>query len=216
MNMQFRFWLPLSALCVLGLFSGLIEFNVIPPGLELLEKVKSSFDDYFYVLIAFIILLESIVYIGFYFPGQFFAVVLVVLAKPQWQDIVYLTIAMVLAATVGSAINYTLGRCFSKQPQQGSKLRIKSLLLAMIHINSLAFFMFYQGANKQKARVVLLAAGLNLPYYLVLIFATSLLSEQVLMLAENTWLLAGFVAIWLAITVFMDISQYRKLKIKQN
>jgi len=213
--MQFRFWLPLSALCILALFSALIEFNVIPPGLELLERAKSSFDDYFYFLIAFIILLESIVYIGFYFPGQFFAVVLVVMAKPQWQDIVYLTIAMVLAATLGSAINYTLGRWFSNKAPQASSLSLSSLLLAMIHINSLAFFMFSQGAKKQNASIILLAAGLNLPYYLLLIFATSLLSKQVLMLAENTWILAGFIGVWLAVAVFMDISKYRSFKLKQ-
>jgi membrane-associated protein len=214
--MQFRFWLPLSALCILALFSALIEFNVIPPGLELLERAKSSFDDYFYFLIAFIILLESIVYIGFYFPGQFFAVVLVVMAKPQWQDIVYLTIAMVLAATLGSAINYTLGRWFSNKAPQASSLSLSSLLLAMIHINSLAFFMFSQGAKKQNASIILLAAGLNLPYYLLLIFATTLLSKQVLMLAENTWILAGFIGVWLAVTVFMDISKYRSFKLKQQ
>jgi membrane-associated protein len=214
--MQFRFWLPLSALCILALFSALIEFNVIPPGLELLERAKSSFDDYFYFLIAFIILLESIVYIGFYFPGQFFAVVLVVMAKPQWQDIVYLTIAMVLAATLGSAINYTLGRWFSNKAPQASSLSLSSLLLAMIHINSLAFFMFSQGAKKQNASIILLAAGLNLPYYLLLIFATSLLSKQVLMLAENTWILAGFIGVWLAVAVFMDISKYRSFKLKQQ
>ena len=207
--MQYRFWLPLSALTAVALFSGLVELAILPPGLELLESMQSRFEDYFYLLIAFIILLESIVYIGFYFPGQFFAVVLVVLAKPQWQDIVYLTLAMVIAATLGSLINFGLGYWLSKETQKTTKLSIKSLLVAMIHINSLAFFMFSQGANRQKIKVVLLAAVLNLPYYLALIFATSLLSKQVMLLAENTWILAGIILIWLAIAVFLDFNKHR-------
>ena len=46
---------------------------------------------------------------GFYFPGQFFAV-LIVLSRPStWVDLLALSIAMVLAATIGSLINYELG-----------------------------------------------------------------------------------------------------------
>jgi membrane-associated protein len=211
--MRYRFWLPLSALCVLALLALLVDLQILPPGLQLLESLKSNFDHYFYFLIAFIILLESIVYIGFYFPGQFFAVVLVVMAKPQWQDILYLTVAMVVAATLGSLINFCLGRWLSRESNRVASLNIKSLLVAMLHINSLAFFMFSQGANRQTIKVVFLAAILNLPYYLVLIIATSLLSEQVLLLAENTWILAGFIIIWLAITVYIDVKAHRRSKV---
>jgi hypothetical protein len=35
------------------------------------------------------------------------------------------------------------------------------------------------------------------------------------MLAENTWILAGFIGVWLAVAVFMDISKYRSFKLKQ-
>ncbi|WP_441743416.1 hypothetical protein [Flavobacterium sp. W21_SRS_FM6] len=210
--MNYRSWLPLSALCILALFSALIEFNIIPPGLALLEKLQSQFSDYFYLLIGLIILLESIVYVGFYFPGQFFAVVLVVMAKPQWQDIVFLTLAMVIAATVGSLLNFLLGRRLAKYNQTSAKLKIKSLLTAMIHINSLAFFMFSQGGQRQSMKVVLLAGLLNLPYYLLLIFVTSLLSEEVMLLAENTWLLAGAILLWLAVTVVLDIRKYKDEK----
>lgn len=212
--MHYRFWLPLSAFFAVIVISGLVEFNFLPSGLQLLESLQARFDDYFYILIACIILLESVVYIGFYFPGQFFAVVLVVMAKPQWQDIFYLTLAMVVAATVGSLINFLLGRWLSKGSNQRAPLSLKTLLIAMIHINSLAFFMFFQGANGQKMSVVLLAALLNLPYYLILIFMTSLLSQQVLLLAENIWILAGFIAIWLVITVFIDVRKHRQTKIK--
>ncbi|MFQ3190520.1 MAG: membrane-associated protein [Paraglaciecola sp.] len=211
--LKYSFFLPLSALIALCLLSALVTYEVIPSGLDLLQGLQTSFNDYFYLLILFIILLESIVYVGFYFPGQFFAVVLVVLSKPEPQDIVYLTLAMVVAATLGSCINYFLGRNFGDKKQQQPNLSVKSLLVAMVHINSLAFFMFSQGANHKSAKVVLWAGMLNLPYYLLLIWGTSVLSEQVMQMAENTWFLVIAVSIWLGIALFLDYKKHRAIKL---
>ena len=208
--MKFGFYLPLSALLALGFIAILVDLQIMPPGLEILELLKAKFGQHLYTLIFGIILLESIVYLGFYIPGQFFAVILVILAKPQWQDILYLTLAMVSAATVGSLINYVLGRQFSQPSKKQTKLRLKSLLVAMLHINSLAFFMFAQGANRRNIKVILFAGVLNLPYYCVLIVATSLLSEQILQVAENSWLLAGVISVWLIIALCLDVKKYRQ------
>ncbi len=207
--MKYSFVLPLSALVALCSLSILVTYEFIPSGLDLLHSLQTNFKDYFYSLILFIILLESIVYVGFYFPGQFFAVVLVVLSKPQTQDIFLLTTAMVVAATLGSCINYFLGRNFGDIKKHPSNLSIKSLLVAMIHINSLAFFMFSQGANHKSPKVVLWAGLLNLPYYLLLIWGTSVLSEQVMQMAENTWFLAIAVSIWLGIALVLDYKTFR-------
>jgi membrane-associated protein len=207
--LKYSFVLPLSALVALCLLSILVTYEFIPSGLDLLHSLQTNFKDYFYSLILFIILLESIVYVGFYFPGQFFAVVLVVLSKPQTQDIFLLTTAMVVAATLGSCINYFLGRNFGDIKKHPSNLSIKSLLVAMIHINSLAFFMFSQGANHKSPKVILWAGLLNLPYYLLLIWGTSVLSEQVMQMAENTWFLAIAVSIWLGIALVLDYKTFR-------
>lgn len=207
--LKYSFILPLSALIALCLLSILVTYQVIPSGLELLESLQTRFNDYFYLLILFIILLESIVYVGFYFPGQFFAVVLVVLSKPQAQDILFLTLAMVVAATLGSCINYFLGRNFGDLNKHQPKVSVKSLLVAMIHINSLAFYMFSQGAHHKSPKVVLWAGLLNLPYYLLLIWGTSVLSEQVMQMAENTWFLVIAVSIWLSFALFVDYKKCR-------
>lgn len=210
--MKYSFVLPLSALIALCLLSVLVTYEVIPSGLDLLQGLQTHFNEYFYLLILFIILLESIVYVGFYFPGQFFAVVLVVLSKPQPQDILFLTLAMVVAATLGSCINYYLGRNFGDVKKHQANLSVKSLLVAMIHINSLAFYMFSQGANHKSPKIVLWAGLLNLPYYLLLIWGTSVLSEQVMQMAENTWFLVIAVSIWLGIALFLDYKKHRAFK----
>lgn len=212
--MTSRIILPLSALLLLITLHVLVIYQWIPSGLSLLEIAKERFGEHVFLLIALIILLESIVYIGFYFPGQFFAVLLVVLSKPTWIDIIYLTFAMVVAATIGSMINYGLGAFCTQGKKARLNVSIRSLVIAMIHINSLAFFMFNQGAQRSPFHVVLYAALLNLPYYLLLIIATTLLSQQVVMLAENTWLLIFVVAIWLIIAVITDFKQRQNSAIK--
>lgn len=217
--MKYNSFLPISALLALCLISILVHFNIIPPGAQLLESIRDVFSEGIYWVIFLIILLESIVYVGFYFPGQFFAVVIVVGANPSVKDIVYLTIAMVLAATIGSLINYFLGKStgakeVSASDNNSHQPKVSSLLLAMIHINSLAFFMFNQGAQNKSIKVVGLAGLLNLPYYLLLIAGTAVLSEQVMAMAENTYMLISVISVWLIIALFFDIKKAKANKLK--
>jgi membrane-associated protein len=218
--MKYAAFLPLSALIALLLISVLVNFNVIPAGMSILELLQGNMQNGFFLIIFVIILLESIVYVGFYFPGQFFAVILVVGAKPSAMDVVYLTLCMVLAATLGSFINFMLGKASGKRSQQQGaqvaqkKIKLKHLALAMIHINSLAFFMFSQGNQQKSWKVIGLAGLLNLPYYLLLIAGTAVLSEQVMAMVENTALLISIVCIWLAIALMYDVKQYRRASVK--
>jgi membrane-associated protein len=207
--MKFASYLPLTALVALTVITLLVNYGVIPPGLQILEKLEGALDEGFYLVIFFIILLESIIYVGFYFPGQFFAVLLVIGAKPTATDVVYLTVAMVLAATLGSIINYFLGKNLKNKDEIETETKLRHLLLAMIHINSLAFFMFSQGANGKSFRVVWLAGLLNLPYYLLLIAGTAVLSEQVMSMAENSVLLFTLIGIWLSISLVYDVRKHR-------
>jgi membrane-associated protein len=207
--MKFLSTLPLSAILALGLISVLVNLNVIPSGLVMLESLQTNYVDYFFLLIFTIILLESIVYVGFYFPGQFFAVVLVVLSEPSGIDMVNLTLAMVAAATLGSFINYQLGRLTSRSSVATNKMSFKHLLLALIHMNSLAFFMFSQGSNKGPLKVVWLAGLLNLPYYLALIVVTATLSDKIMQVAESTWLVFSILGIWLLVAATLDFRKHK-------
>lgn len=209
--MKYASILPLSALFALSLIATLVSLNFIPPGAELLTSIQSSFAEGVFWVIFLIILLESIIYVGFYFPGQFFAVVIVVTANPNAKDIFLLTIAMVAAATIGSIINYLLGR-YTKRHEEPNmeKTKVSRLLLAMIHINSLAFFMFSQGAQRKPLKIVALAGLFNLPYYLLLIAGTAVLSEQIMAMAENTFMLFGVISLWLIIALYLDIKKHRQ------
>lgn len=209
-QMKYYSTLPVTALVAFSLINLLVFWQLIPSGFEQLSQYQSSLNEYFYLLILLIIFLESIVYVGFYFPGQFFAVMLVIGSAPTFTDVVKLTIAMVTAATLGSVLNYCIGRFSSHEPPiTQPKTKIGHLLLAMIHMNSLAFFMVAQGANRRSINVIFLAGILNLPYYLALIAATAFMSEEVMQIAENTKLLFALLFTWLSIAVGLDIRRHR-------
>lgn len=211
--MKYASILPFSALLALSLIAILVNFNIIPPGSQILELMSDSFNNGLYFLIFLIILLESIVYVGFYFPGQFFAVVIVVGSNPTAKSVFFLTIAMVVAATAGSAINYLLGRYTKRNSDTDTNsTKLSSLLLAMIHINSLAFFMFSQGANRKPMKIVALAGLFNLPYYLLLIAGTAVLSEQVMAMAENTVMLISVILLWLLVSLYFDYKKHKAAK----
>lgn len=216
--MKYYSTLPLTAIVAIVTLYALVQWQVIPSGFVILEWLQAQFDGYFYLLIFLIILAESIVYVGFYFPGQLFAVLLVVSQNPSPSQVFWLTLSMVAAATLGSAINFILGRVLGDHDEK-AKLQptpLRHLLLAMIHINALAFFMFAQGANHKKPKVVLLAGFLNLPYYLLLIAGTAILSESVMMLAENILLLALLIGLWLIISLILDVRRHRGLQAAQK
>jgi len=199
---------------IIGL-SVLIEYSILPSGSELLTMLREAESMPIYWLLFLIILLEAIIYIGFYFPGQFFAVIIVVIGESTLGSIVNLTLIMVAAATLASLINYSLGRYLVANRQANlsespsNSIEWRKLLPAMIHINALAFFMFNHGAKKGSLKMVWAAGLINLPYYLLLVVATSLLSEQVMKVAESTFLIVALVSLWLGVAMFIDWRKYR-------
>lgn len=214
--MKYYSTLPLTALIVIIGLSVLIEYSIVPSGSELLTMLRNADTMPIYWLLFLIILLEAIIYIGFYFPGQFFAVIIVVIGESTLGSIINLTLIMVAAATLASLINYSLGRYLvanrqanSIKSESSNSIEWRKLLPAMIHINALAFFMFNHG-SKKGSRKILWASGLiNLPYYLLLVVATSLLSEQVMKIAESPFLIVALVSLWLGVAMFFDWRKYR-------
>ncbi len=223
--MKYHSLLPISALVAFSAFALLTGLGLIPGGEALLAQLQGvilgvepgatssetglgRLSLASALLLLLIILLESIIYLGFYFPGQFFAVVLVVLANPSWLDMLVLTVIMVTAATLGSLLNYSLGYyCVGLKQGEGQKpgcFSLRNLFLAMLHTNALAFYMFNQGAERHPIRVVFLAGLINLPYYLLLIAGTILLSSQVMYVAETPQVLLMFLLIWLAVALWLD------------
>lgn len=195
--------LPLTLLCIYIAFSIAVEAGLVPSGLKLLEALQAQVGEAWFWFAVFCIFLEALVVICFYFPGQYIAALLVILSAPNWQSIVSLSLAMVIATTAGSAINYSIGRSLSKQPQT-RPLSFKTLLPAMIHSSGLAVFTFYWGMQRGSAAIIPVSFLINLPYYLLIVATTVIFGEQIVAATDNPFIIGSGLTIWLVISLWRD------------
>lgn len=195
--------IPFSAIVIYTLILLWISFNIIPDPLLLVEYIQAIDRDIIYLSLFSIILLESIVYVWFYFPGQFIAVLVVTSYASKIQDIFILTLISIIAVTISAAINYYLGFYLFKTDSNSNKVDIKKLLISMIHINTLALYTFDQWTKKWPKKLIYLIWLLNLPYYLLILFITFLLKQQVITISENIYFLYVILFLWFGYSIYL-------------
>jgi membrane-associated protein len=198
---------PLSGLVVYSAILLLGKLQLIPDPAASLQGLSGLYAEWSFLLLFLVILVESIVYVGFYFPGQLFAVLLVLLNDFSWFNLIMLTLVSIVAVTISAGINYRLG---SLRTLEKKEFRLKGLLLAMLHINLLALYMFQLGASRSHKKVILYAGLLNIPYYLLLIAGTFLIRDQITIITEDTYFLLFLLCTWASFTVVLDIRERRK------
>jgi membrane-associated protein len=102
-----------------------------------------------------IIFLESIIYVGFYLPGQFIAVILVIASAESWMDVIPLTHVSIVAVILSAGVNYALGSFFrTKDEKKETKIDWRKLLLSIIHINTLALALFDAGKYHAPKKII--------------------------------------------------------------
>ena len=197
-------FIPLSGLVIYLIILLLEGLNLLP--VPSFDQFIALYGHYSFILLFAAILIESIVYLGFYFPGQLFAVLMVIQNDFTLMNVILLTIISIISVVIAASINYTLGYLLSNKKRA---FRKKDLLIAMLHINLLALYMFELGASRAPKRSILYAGFLNIPYYMLLIAGTFLIKDQ-LMIIEDSYFLLFLIIAWSIYAVIMDVVEYRK------
>lgn len=199
--------LPLVILLIFSIMTLSIAQSWIPSGLDLLDSLRSKIGEQWFWLVVFCIFLEALVVVSLYFPGQYIAAILVILSNPTSKDVLLLTVAMVIATTAGSAVNYFIGRFYATE-KKTKPISYRTLLPALIHSSGLAIFTFNWGLQRGTKKLILVAALLNLPYYLLIMIVTVTFGEQIIAATDNPLIIGSALVVWLIISVYRD----RKLK----
>lgn len=198
-------FVPLSAIIVYTLVLFWIYFGILPDPTIISEFIESLDSSAIFFVLFLIILLESMIYIGFYLPGQFIAVLVVVGYAAKIQDIVLLSFVSILAVTLWAIINYSLWYFISKKSvQKQEKIDYKNLLFSMIHINTIALYIFDQWQKRAPKKIIFLTGLFNFPYYLLIIWVTYLLKNEILSVSENSFILYGILFLWLWISLYQN------------
>jgi len=205
--------LPLAILSIFIIFTLASHFGFVPTGLELLDQLKQNVGDQWFWLVVFCIFLEALVVVSLYFPGQYIAVLLVVLSGPSIADIILLSLAMVIATTAGSSVNYILGLFFSKNESKDKRnkpISYRTLLPAMIHSSGLAIFTFNWGLQRGTPWLIAVSTFLNIPYYLLIVITTVTFGEQILEATDNPLLIITALSVWLIVNIWRDKKALKK------
>jgi len=205
--LKYRSLVPVSGLVIYSVVLLLENFGIIPDPRLSLQSFAAAYAEYSFIFMFLIILIESIAYMGFYFPGQLFAVLIVIVNDFTWLNVLWLTLVSILAVTISAAINYRIGMLL---PAKKRDFSLKELLVAMLHINLLALYMVELGASRAKKTAILYAGLLNIPYYILLIAGTFLIREQIQLVAEDSYFLLGLLALWAGISVIIDLRTRKK------
>ncbi len=198
-------FVPVSAIFVYTLVLLWIYFGVLPDPTIISEYIKNFDSSVIFFILFLIILLESIVYLGFYLPGQFIAVLAVFSYAKNLYEIFILSIISIFAVTLWAIINYSLWYFISKKSvQKQEKIDYKNLLFSMIHINTIALYIFDQWQKRAPKKIIFLTGLFNFPYYLLIIWITYLLKNEILSVSENSFILYGILFLWLWISLYQN------------
>jgi membrane-associated protein len=123
----------------------------------------------------------------------------------KFQDVLLLSIISIWAVTLWAYINYYLWYYLFKNDKiSQNKIDYKSLLVSMIHINTIALYIFDQWQKQAPKKIIYLTWLLNLPYYILIIWVTYLLKNQILNISENSYLLFVILFLWLWYSIFKN------------
>jgi membrane-associated protein len=197
---------PLSAIIIYSLVLFWIYLNILPDPIFISEYLQSIDPSIIFFILFLIILIESIVYLWFYLPGQFIAVLLVTSYSNSITDVFMLTIVSILAVYISAIINYYLWYflIWNNTDSQKTTLNYKRLLISMIHINTLALYIFDQWAKNGSKKIIYMAGLLNIPYYFLILFITYLLKNEILSISENIYLLYVILFSWLFYSLYIN------------
>lgn len=201
--------LPLSALLFYIATIILWKLKVIPEPKEILAFLAVLYGKYGYAGLILATFLESIVYLGLYFPGSLIIALAVFLSTGSLLELLIISVIVAMTLTVTAVINYFLGRYISlrnfwekKEFMKESETLSKGLFVSMLHPNLLAFYFFNAGLERRSFKKIIYVPVFMVPYgFLFAIFLSKfskvakegLENPKALLVLILIWILASFI-----------------------
>lgn len=193
------------------------SFNIIPAPSEILIFIEILFN-YFGLLGVFIaVLIESIVFLGLYFPGSFILIIAIFFSSGTFVELFMISFITSVALTIGSVINFYLGK-YRIINAQIPKIKTSELwfLLTFLHPNSMAFYFYSQGLKNKNFNHIYLVFFFILPYGILLGFLIFLTKNGFKSALENPYLMIIVIFIWIFISYLLTGFNKKKLSKKVN
>jgi membrane protein YqaA with SNARE-associated domain len=211
--------LPVSALVFYLLTIILWKLELIPEPKEILGILEGLYTKYGYLGLVIATFLESIVYLGLYFPGSLIIALAVFFSDGSYPELLIISVIVALTLTVTAVINYFLGRYvsvkkFSEKAEfiKESKLISKGLFLSMLHPDFLAFFFFNEGLTNRGFKKVVYVPIIMIPYGFIFALLLSKFSGPARQTLENPSILLAFILLWIMSSFIFSYKRRKVVK----
>ncbi|MEK6925887.1 MAG: hypothetical protein AABW50_01270 [Nanoarchaeota archaeon] len=200
--------LPLSAFIFYLIVMVLRVLDVIPPPSEIIAALENLLDLYGVIVIFISVLLEGIVYFGFYFPGTTIVTISILLSNGEFSSFLSIALASAFALTITSIFNYILGRRlptkFDPSSSRIKKALSKGLILSIIHPNTLSFYFFDSGIKRQSPWKIAFVPFLIAVYGIVLSIIIYSFKSPFKSAVEMPYILLCLIFVWLVVSYFYE------------
>ena len=216
--------IPISTLIVYCCILFLIYLQVLPPFSVMLDFLESLYFRFGYVGLFISAFLESIVYIGLYFPGSFIIVLSVLLSNGTIVEFLSISCVTALAITLANCINYYIGRkqllkrfiSVDTHKKKGAKSQQKHVhswtefLIMVSHPTLLTFHSFRQGIEKRSWKFLLYTFPILWAWGFSLCFIIFPLKDVFSVLIESVTSVIVLIILWICIATGVTMYQNRE------
>jgi membrane protein DedA with SNARE-associated domain len=161
--------------------------------------------------------LESIVYLGLYFPGSFIIALAVFFSNGSFVSLLIISILVAITLTITAVINYFFGRYVSrkdffekKEFVKESKSISKGLFVSMLHPDLMAFYFFNAGLERQNMKKLIYVPIFMIPYGYLIGFVLSRFSELLRRGLESPNFLLIIIGIWFVASFVFEIKRRKR------
>lgn len=213
--------IPFSALCFFSLAIILWKLEWIPNPKEIVYLLENLYIRYGYFGLVLATFIESIVYLGFYFPGSVIIALAVFFSDGSFTSLLTISILVAITLTVTSTINYLFGKYISRNDFldldkdkiiKESKLFSKGLLLSMLHPNFLAFYFFNAGLKRHNFKKIIFVPIFMIPYGYLFGFLLSRFSKVARQGLESTSFLITAIFIWIVVSFVIENRRIKEIE----
>jgi len=150
---------------------------------------------------------EGLIYVGLYFAGSFIILFVVLFSDGSLISLLTVSIVVSAALMMSSIVNYVLGRYFVMKTDARkdliTKKNSKSLLLSLLHPNSMAFYFFNLGLKKESIGKILLVPLVIIPWGFLLAFLFYQIKPVILENTSSPYILITVLLVWFIVAFIL-------------
>lgn len=199
-------FIPLTAFVFILFVYFFVYLDFLPAQSVMVEYLKSIYLEHGPLILFVSVFIESIAYVGLYFPGSFIAFLIVIFSEGTFFEFFLIFVLSMFALFLGNIFNYSLGLLLSdRKIKDVKKPNRKHLLFYVLHPNLIAFHMFRCGIFKKGFSDLFVLSLFFMPYLVILIIIGFVFKKASADFVGSYFIVPSLLFIWFLFALYLDL-----------